>query len=302
MAGGGRLVQPLTAPPRTPPRADPAPTRWQYRWARLKLSPLFRGFVRVGLPFGLTLGAGLWYFSDQDRRDAMNLMIADVRQEIETRPEFMVQMMAVDGAGDSVSEDIREIVPVDFPVSSFDLDLDAIRDTITSLEAVRTASVRIRPGGVLQVQVTERVPVILWRGPEGLELVDAEGIAVGAIAARDERPDLPLIAGLGAADAVDEALAILASAAPLADRMRGLERMGERRWDVVLDRGQRILLPADRPVGALDRVIAMDAAQDMLARDIAAIDLRLPGRPTLRLNDQSLKELWRIKTVDVDQQ
>ena len=34
-------------------------------------------------------------------------------------------------------------------------------------------------------------------------------------------------------------------------RVRGLERMGERRWDVVLDHGQRIMLPQDRPVPAL---------------------------------------------------
>ncbi len=284
------------------PRRDPAPSRWQYRLARWKLSPLFRGFVRVGLPFCLTLGAGLWYFSDQDRRDAMNLMISDIRHEIETRPEFMVKVMAVDGAGPGVSEDIREIVPVDFPVSSFDLDLDEIRDTIDGLEAVREVAVRIKPGGVLQVNVTERIPVVLWRGPDGLELVDDEGVAIGPVAARAARPDLPLIAGEGANTEVTEALAVLAAAAPLKSRLRGLERLGARRWDVVLDRGQRIMLPTNGPVTALDRVIAMDAAQDMLARDIAAVDMRLPSRPTLRLNDQSLKELWRIKTVDTDQQ
>lgn len=263
---------------------------------------MFRGFVRVGLPFCLSLGAGLWYFSDQDRRDAMNLMIAEVWHEFESRPEFMVKVMAVDGAGAGVSEDIREIVPVDFPISSFDLDLDALRDTIDGLEAVKEVAVRIKPGGVLQVNVTERVPVVLWRGPDGLELVDGEGVAVGPVTHRAARLDLPLIAGDAAPAEVSEALAILAAAAPLKSRLRGLERMGARRWDVVLDRGQRIMLPEAAPVTALDRVIAMDAAQDMLARDIAAVDLRLPGRPTLRLNDQSLKELWRIKTVDMDQQ
>lgn len=292
-------MQPLTAP-RKSTRHDPAPTRWQYRWARLKLSPTFRGFVRVGLPFLLTLGSGLWFFADQDRRDAMNLMIAEFRHEIETRPEFMVQMMAVDGAGTHVAEDIREIVPVDFPASSFDLDLDEIRDTIASLEAVKSAAVRIRPGGVLQVQVVERMPVLLWRRDAGLEMLDIDGVAIGPISTRKDRADLPLVAGEGADKAVPEALAVLRAAAPLKDRLRGLDRKGERRWDVVLDRDQRILLPETGPVTALDRVIVMDAAHDMLARDIAAIDLRLPGRPTLRLNDRGLQELWRIKTVTME--
>jgi hypothetical protein len=59
-------------------------------------------------------------------------------------------------------------------------------------------------------------------------------------------------------------------------RLRGLVRIGERRWDVVLDRDQRILLPADRRRGALERVIALDEAHELLARDIAVVDMRNP--------------------------
>ena len=44
--------------------------------------------------------------------------------------------------------------------------------------------------------------------------------------------------------------------------------MGERRWDVVLDRDQRILLPETGPVPALERVIALDKAEHLLDRDI----------------------------------
>ncbi|MGR3503656.1 cell division protein FtsQ/DivIB [Pseudaestuariivita sp.] len=289
-------MQPLSAPP----RHDPAPSRWAYRWARWKLSPVFRAVLRIGTPIGLTAAAVLWYASDEARVTALTDMVAEVRHEIETRPEFMVQMMAVDGAGPVVSEGIREIVPVDFPITSFDLDLDAIRDVVMTLDAVKTASVRIRTGGVLQVDVTERTPVALWRGLDGLHLVDTEGVAIAQVFEREARPDLPLLAGAGARDAVPEALRVLSAAEPLAVRVRGLERMGARRWDLVLDRGQRVMLPSENPVAALDRVIVMDRAQDMLARDIAAIDLRLPGRATLRLNEQSLSELWRIKTLDVE--
>ncbi|MDZ7909564.1 MAG: cell division protein FtsQ/DivIB [Gemmobacter sp.] len=45
--------------------------------------------------------------------------------------------------------------------------------------------------------------------------------------------------------------------------------MGERRWDIVLDRNQRILLPAKEPVRALERLLALDKAEDLLKRDIA---------------------------------
>ncbi|MEZ5715096.1 MAG: cell division protein FtsQ/DivIB, partial [Paracoccaceae bacterium] len=222
------------------------------------------------------------------------------KAEVHTRPEFMVQLMAVDGASEGVNEDIREVVPVDFPISSFDLDLEMMRQDIAGLPAVKEASVRIRDGGVLQIDVVERKPVVLWRTREGLELVDAEGVSLGpVIEGEDPRPDLPLMAGDGADRAVGEALRLIAAARPLGDRLRGLVRMGERRWDVVLDRGQRILLPETEPVQALERVIVLSGAQDMLARDLVAVDMRLKRRPTIRMNQDAVQNWWKIREISL---
>jgi cell division protein FtsQ len=75
--------------------------------------------------------------------------------------------------------------------------------------------------------------------------------------------------------------------------------MGERRWDMVLDRDQRILLPSDAAVAALDRVIALNDAQDMLNRDVAVVDMRNVGRPTLRMNEEAAAALRRVN-VQID--
>ncbi|WP_457774102.1 cell division protein FtsQ/DivIB [Phycobium rhodophyticola] len=172
-------------------KADPAPSRWAYRLNRLWLTPAFRKLVRIGLPFSAALVAGTIYFADQDRRDAITLAIADLREEIHTRPEFMVNLMAIDGASVGVNEDIREIVPVDFPISSFDLDLEQMRVDIAGLAAVKEASLRIRNGGVLQIDVVEREPVALWRSPDGLTLVDRDGVQLAPVARRAERGICP---------------------------------------------------------------------------------------------------------------
>lgn len=280
-------------------RCDPAPSKWAWRYQRLMLTPLFRLFLRVFLPFIIVFAlAGLW-LSDQDRRDRLVLVANDLRTSIETRPEFMVNVMAIDGAGIGISEDIREIVPIDFPISSFDLDLDQIRDRIAELPAVASVAVRVRPGGIMQVTVTERDPVILWRTREGLDLVDREGFVVAQARTRQLHTDLPLMAGEGAESHVDEALALYAAAGPLAHRMRGVVRVGERRWDVVLDRGQRILLPEENAVQALERVIALSQAQDMLARDVVTVDMRLAARPTIRISEHAVEEWWRIRQIEV---
>ncbi|WP_116599729.1 cell division protein FtsQ/DivIB [Primorskyibacter marinus] len=270
----------------------------RYRMQRLMLTPLFRVVLRVGLPMAAVLGAGGIYLADQDRREAIITTIQDYRRSFEERPEFMVKLMAIDGASNSVSEDIRDILPLDFPVSSFDLDLDAMRATVTGLDAVQSASLRVRQGGVLQVDVTERVPVMVWRTQDGLELLDADGVLVGPLLAREKRPDLPLIAGPGANKNVAEAQELVAAAGPLTSRLRGLVRVGERRWDMVLNRNQRILLPETDAVQALERVIAMHQAVDMLSRDLVTVDLRLSNRPTVRMTSVGVEELWRMKSLE----
>ena len=280
-------------------RPDPAPSRLRYRLNRIMLTPVYRVMLRVGLPLVLVVGGVGGWFAVEDNRAAFFGTIDEARSAFEQRPEFMVNLLAVDGAGARVARDIREILHVDFPVSSFDLDLDAMRDTVTGLDAVKSARLRIRQGGVLQVDVVERMPAVLWRSPAGLAILDRDGVHVGPASHRGEQPALPLIAGRGADLHVPEALALLAAAEPLWPRLRAVQRIGERRWDVVLDRDQRLMLPDEGAVQALERAIAMDQAVDLLNRDLVTVDLRLPQRPTLRLTDYAVQEMWRMKSLEV---
>ncbi len=279
------------------PKADPAPSRWSWRMQRLMLTPGFRFALRIGLPFTLSLLAGTIYLSDEDRRGAVVQTIADLRASIQERPEFMVKLMAIDGASDRLAREIRAAVPLEFPLSSFDFGLTELREQVTAINGVRQANVRIRPGGVLQIDVTPRVPVAVWRNAEGLALVDKTGAHVTKIASRAEQADLPLIAGDGAAEHVPEALRLIAAASVMGDRLRGLVRVGERRWDVVLDRDQRIMLPEENAVQALERVIALEGAQEVLTRDVARVDMRLASRPTLRMNEDATREWWHIRQL-----
>jgi len=278
-------------------KADPAPSRWSWRMQRLMLTPGFRFALRVGLPFTLSLLAGTIYMADEERRGTVVQAIADVRASIEERPEFMVKLMAIDGASDLLSSEIRTALPLEFPLSSFDLDLPQIREKITDIDGVRQANVRIRPGGVLQIDVTPRVPVAVWRSETGLALVDNTGAHVARIGARRDHASLPLIAGAGAAKAVPEALKLIGAANVLGDRLRGLVRVGGRRWDVVLDRNQTIMLPEENALQALERVIALEGAQEVLTRDVARVDMRLAARPTLRMNEDATREWWHIRQL-----
>ena len=276
-----------------PVRRDPAPSRWAYRMQRLWLTPFFRVLFRVGLPVAVIGAVGTLVFYDAHRRDAMMQSLAELRSQFEARPEFRVSYLSIDGASPDLADAVRSKLKLKLPQSSFDLDLDALRVAAQDLDAVASAELRLRSGGVLQVLLTEREPALVWRLGDRLELMDASGHRVAGLASRSDRADLPLVLGIGANKAATEALALLDAAGPLMPRLRGLVRMGERRWDIVLDRDQRILLPATNPIAALERLLALNAAENLLARDILSIDLRSEQRPALRLAPFALNEARR---------
>lgn len=278
-------------------RFNPAQSRWAFRMQRLWLTPLFRKAVRYGLPlFVLGLMLGL-FLSEQDRRDAMVGHYTAAKDAFQQRPEFMVKLMAVDGASTEVAEDIREIMALDFPVSSFDLDLAEMRARTLDLDAVADATLQIKPGGILHFQITQRQPAIVWRRADGLEVLDRSGARVGPLDARADRPDLPLIAGEGADKATVEALRLLAVARPVRDRIRGLVRVGERRWNLVLDKGQVVMLPEFGAVAALERVMARAQVQDLLERRVEVIDMRNPARPTIRVAPEVMTEIQQTRQI-----
>lgn len=275
--------------------SDPAPSVLSYRLLRLMLTPVLRRFVFYGIPaFVLAAGVGL-YFAKQENRDRVSAAYQDAYRSVVERPEFMVKVMSISGASDDVDQDIREVVPVDFPISSFDLDIPEMQKSIAALDPVADAKVRVR-ANILEIQVSEREPALLWRNAEGLDVLDIEGNYVRSASTRLDYPHLPIIAGQGADEHVMQARQIMATLRPLQDRLRGLVFVGERRWNVVLDRDQILMLPEDAPIRALERIIALDQAQELLSRDVAAVDFRLSNRPTLRLVARE-NDLTQIKNT-----
>lgn len=279
-------------------KRDPAPSRLRYRVNRVLLTPLYRRLLFVGLPVLALSGLFGIFLTEAERRAAIVAVYDAMMERFRERPEFMVAGLDVTGAEEALEQDIRSLLALEFPVSSFELDLEEMRVTLEQLARVETAAVRVGSDGRLDIAVRPRVPIAIWRTREGLRLIDETGTFSGRLGTRTDRSDLPVIAGLGARDHLPQALEIFDAARPLAGRVRGLVRVGERRWDLVLDRTQRIQLPTEAPVAALERVIALTEGDDMLARDIRVVDMRNPRRPTVRLSIPAAEELRNIREVE----
>lgn len=277
-----------------------ADSRLGYRLQRIWLTPSYRLGLKFGIPVLAIVAAIGTYFASETNRQALSEGFDTLYSAFVDRPEFMVTALQWPEVSPALDAALRERLDVDLPQSSFRLDLDALRVKVEALDWVRSADLRLLAGGVLALRIIERVPAILWRSESGLELLDAEGVRVAHVASRDLRPDLPLIAGAGADAHIREALDLIDAASPLGARVLGLVRMGERRWDVVLDRDQRIRLPETGALAALERVIALEQAQDLLSRDLTIADLRNPARPVLQISAGAMDTLRDIRSQSLE--
>lgn len=283
-----RRAQPTT-------RRDPAPSRLRYRLTRLWLRPRVRRAVNFGVPMAAGLLAGWTVISQYDVRGHVMAWTGALHEMIVDRPQFTIRAISVPGVSLDLAEQIRVAAFVRLPASSLELDVNGVRERIEALDAVQRARVRALPSGVLEIDAVERVPVVVWRTPGGIELLDEGGVRVAEVDSRMRRPDLPLIAGAGADAHVPEALGLLKIAEPVGARVRGLVRMGERRWDLVLDRDQVVKLPEREPMAALRRVMALEITGEVLKRDVSVLDMRDATRPILRLTERAMGEIERLK-------
>jgi len=203
----------------------------------------------------------------------------------------------VTGGSEELNAEVKRTTGVVPGMSSLKLDVGELRQRIEDLGAVERATVQFDSQGVLRVAVVERIPVVLFRRPDGLlVLLDDGGVEIGPAGARSDHPALPVLLGDGAQERVPEALELLRAASDIAPRLRALVRVGERRWDFVLDRDMVIKLPQKGAVDALSRVMALHYGEELLDRGVAVVDMRVPERPALQMAPEAA-ETYQIRKV-----
>jgi len=280
--------------PKLKPKPDHAPSKLNYRLERLWLTRWFRDMVRIWLPFGAFIVVAYAAYASPGTRGWLGMQVETARSALAARPELRIERVSIPVGSPDLQRQILGIMELELPVSALDVDLAELRDMVQGLSAVKSASVRFHDDGVLEVSIIERMPSMVWRNLNRIYLLDENGVKVAELPRRSVRADLPLVVGVGANAAILEAREIYAVLTQLEGRVLGLVRMGERRWDVVLQ-NKLVKLPEVGAANALRALMAMQARDDVLDRDAAVIDMRDPNRMILRLNAEALSELRRVR-------
>ena len=289
MVGGGCIVRSLRQKVRG--NIDPAPSRVAYRIMRLLLIPRLRLIFTLGFPSLLIFCATLGLFININVWENISSIKKDLKLAFVERPEFMIKVASIDGSSDELANEIREILPLDFPVSYFDLDIKYLHKVVNEIPAVASAAIKISAGGVLQINVAEKSPSFIWRKDNIMSVIDETGSFIRIANSRVDYPKLPLVVGEAADLAVSEISSLMQANEYFKDHVRAFIRVGERRWDLILENNVRIMLPQREFLAAFDRLMLMNEAGQLLSGRLSNIDMRLVVRPTVRVDTVSVDPL-----------
>ena len=157
--------------------------------------------------------------------------------------------------------------------SIFAVDVAKARKQLMALPWVFDADVRRQYPDSVSVNIIERRPFALWQRPGGLYVVDRSGRTI-ALASEAQFRHLPLLAGDGAPGVAADLVDAVAMHRAVSARVKGMVRISERRWNLLLDGDVVVELPEDGWVHQLDVLEHLIVDRGVLERDISEIDLR----------------------------
>ena len=198
------------------------------------------------------------------------------------RPELSVSKLEIKTTNLDLVNQINAILKLSFPINSIKLDINHIQKIINQIDSVESSNVRIKDSGVLLVEVIERKPVAVYRENDDLALIDLKGYKINNIFSRSDRKDLPLIVGTEGNYQVKEALEIYQLLSINLNEIRGLIRIGKRRWDIIFKNNKRIKLPEKHPKSSLRNFLSSDKSYLISSNDFVIIDLRFTNKIILR--------------------
>jgi len=218
-----------------------------------------------------------------------------ITQAMTSAAGFAINNVKVSGNAETSEIDILEKIGLDGTTSLMALDVVATREALKTLPWILDAEVRKIYPDTIEIKLKEKVAFGIWQHGKDLSLIERDGKPIAAL--RDNKfAHLPLFVGTDAGTGAEEIMHDLERWPAVKVRVKALMRVAGRRWDLKLDNGVVIKLPErdmDRAMAELDE---FDGSQQVLERDILAIDLRLTDRMTVQLTPDAAER--RKKAVE----
>jgi len=212
---------------------------------------------------GAILSAGSW--------------IHDKTLTVTAAAGFTVDEILVMGRNRVPAEDLLARLNIETGAPMFDAAIAEGQRNIAESSWIDSVTVSRRLPGTIVVAIQERRPAALWQYQKKISLIDAKGHVLSH-ENLDAYNDLPLVVGEHAPENVMTLLGLLRAEPEIADMLAAAVRVGNRRWDLRLQNGLLIKLPEENVELALRKLALSHKNNNLLARDLKQIDLRIPEK------------------------
>lgn len=234
---------------------------------------------RLGLSLAALLalggsGAFLWHVGWPQQQVAR---VADALYHLTSSAGFSLDDVQVEGRRYAPRDEVMGALQVRHGMPILAIDRNAILQRLELNPWIAAASIERRLPHTLHVRLRERQPFARWQFQNRIQVVDQNGKPLPPAAPRDF-PQLPLVVGDGAAAAASELFTLMADYPKIRRALRAAVRVGDRRWDLILDPGITAKLPEGQEDSALERLASLIETQQVLNRKVIGIDLRAADR------------------------
>jgi len=267
-----------------------APRRSLGKWMLTYRRRLVWGCLIVSVLGGI--GGGVTWMI---RTDVPARVLAAIDQHVVlamTDAGLTVNEVIVVGRTETSREDIATALDVRRGDAILRADIQAARLRLEKLGWVQSATITRRLPGDLHVHLRERRPFALWQKKGRLVLIDRAGAPITS-KRLDRFAALPVVVGRSAPKHVGALFDVLGQRPELFSRVAAAVRIADRRWDIRFANGIVARLPELNIADGWRRLDELNTKHNILARDLAAIDLRLEDRLIVRL---SAKAAMRRRT------
>ena len=200
-------------------------------------------------------------------------------QVITERAHWQLNQVVVEGHKRTDKKTILNALKVSKNQDMNTIPLSQMRQNLLKLPWIKQVSIERHLPDTLIVRIVEKTPIALWQNNQSYQPLDELGHPI-----QDDKllpADLILVVG---SDAPENTLSLLSSLEqfPMVNALvRSAVRIEKRRWNLHLmdpEDGLRIMLPEKDFDKALKRFVIQNQKEDLLKKNIEAIDLRLPDR------------------------
>lgn len=194
--------------------------------------------------------------------------------------------VSISGLKRASRQDVLDIVGVAEGGSIVGFDARRARQRLEAQDWIASASILRQFPNTLHIELVEREPYALWQHEGEFFVIDKAGAKLTKFAVRDHM-ELPIVVGVGAET---KALGLINQLEAWPDvrlHMRAAVRVADRRWNLYLNNGMKVLLPEEDVERALRDLDRLQSEQQVLDRAIDVVDLRSHERVVLRLTDDA---------------